>query len=67
MTSGLRLGTSAETTAGMAEPEMAVVAGLLTRALRARDDADELAAGREEVRSLRKVFDPYPDRAGDLP
>jgi glycine hydroxymethyltransferase len=64
--SGLRLGTAAETTAGMREPEMAVVAGLLARALRGRDDAGELASVREEVRSVRKVFDPYPDGAGGL-
>ena len=66
MASGLRLGTAAETTAGMREPEMAVVAGLLARALRGRDDAGELASVREEVRSVRKVFDPYPDGAGGL-
>jgi glycine hydroxymethyltransferase len=67
VTSGLRLGTAAETTAGMREPEMAIVAGLLARALRAREDAGELASVREEVRSLRKVFDPYPEGAGALP
>jgi glycine/serine hydroxymethyltransferase len=50
----------------MGEPEMAVVAALLARALRCRDDAGELAAVREEVRALRKVFDPYPDGAGGL-
>jgi len=64
--SGLRLGTAAETTAGMREPEMAIVAGLLARALRGRDDAGELASVREEVRSLCKAFDPYPDGAGAL-
>jgi hypothetical protein len=46
---------------------MAIVAGLLARALRAREDAGELASVREEVRSLRKVFDPYPEGAGALP
>ncbi len=63
VTSGLRLGVAAETTAGMGEGEMALVAGLLARALRQRDDEGELAAVREEVRSLRKTFDPYPDGA----
>jgi glycine hydroxymethyltransferase len=67
VTSGLRLGTAAETTAGMREPEMAIVAALLARALRARDDADELVSVREEVRSLRKQFDPYPEGAGAVP
>ena len=67
VTSGLRLGTAAETTAGMREPEMAIVAGLLSRALKGRDDAGELASVREEVRSLRKIFDPYPEAPGALP
>jgi glycine hydroxymethyltransferase len=67
VTSGLRLGTAAETTAGMREAEMPIVAGLLARALKGRDDAGELASVREEVRSLRKIFDPYPEGAGALP
>ncbi|MFZ0171877.1 MAG: serine hydroxymethyltransferase [Acidimicrobiales bacterium] len=66
VTSGLRLGTAAETTAGMREAEMAVVAGLLARALRGREDASELEAVRQEVRSLRKTFDPYPEGVGGL-
>jgi glycine hydroxymethyltransferase len=66
VTSGLRLGAAAETTAGMREPEMAAVAGLLARALRGREDPSELQAVREEVRSLRKVFDPYPEGVGGL-
>ena len=59
-TSGLRLGTAAETTAGMREPEMAEVASLLGRTLRARDDDNELAAIREEVAVLCSKFQPYP-------
>jgi len=66
VTSGLRLGTAAETTAGMREPEMAIVAGLLARALRHRDDESELRAVRAEVRTMRETFDPYPDGAGSL-
>ena len=66
VTSGLRLGTAAETTAGMREPEMAIVAGLIARALRGREDAGELAFVSDEVRSLRKIFDPYPEGAGAL-
>ncbi|MGH9170483.1 MAG: serine hydroxymethyltransferase [Acidimicrobiales bacterium] len=66
VTSGLRLGTAAETTAGMREAEMAVVAGLISRALRHRQDDGELASVREEVRSLRKAFDPYPEGVGRL-
>jgi glycine hydroxymethyltransferase len=60
VTSGLRLGTAAETTAGMGEDEMRVVATLLARALRSRDDEAELARVREEVRVLCGKFDPYP-------
>jgi glycine hydroxymethyltransferase len=60
VTSGLRLGTAAETTAGMGEEEMTVVASLLARALRGRDDEAELARVREEVRVLCGKFDPYP-------
>jgi glycine hydroxymethyltransferase len=66
VTSGLRLGTAAETTAGMREPQMQVVASLIARALRSRDDQAELDAVRDEVRSLRKTFDPYPDGVGGL-
>ncbi len=66
VTSGLRLGTAAETTAGMKEPEMAVVAGLITRALKGREDPSALQGVREEVRSLRTRFDPYPDGVGGL-
>ncbi|MHB1508821.1 MAG: serine hydroxymethyltransferase [Acidimicrobiales bacterium] len=64
--SGLRLGTAAETTAGMREAEMSSVAGLLARALKGRDDAAELQAVRAEVRALRESFDPYPEGVGGL-
>jgi glycine hydroxymethyltransferase len=60
VTSGLRLGTAAETTAGMEEEEMTLVASLLAQALRHRDDEAELARVREEVRVLCGKFDPYP-------
>ena len=66
VTSGLRLGTAAETTAGMREPEMAVVASLIARALRRRGEASELRAVREDVRVMRRRFDPYPDGLGGL-
>ena len=42
--SGLRLGSAAETTAGLGEAEMAEVASLIARALRGREDDDELAS-----------------------
>ena len=39
MTSGLRLGTAAVTTAGMGEPEMGEIANLIAPCLRKTDDA----------------------------
>ncbi|MGH9008044.1 MAG: serine hydroxymethyltransferase [Acidimicrobiales bacterium] len=64
VTSGLRLGTAAETTAGMGPGEMAKIAELLGRTLRHRDDADALAAVRGEVAELCAAFPPYPGLAG---
>jgi len=58
--SGLRLGSAAETTAGLGETEMAEVASLIARALRGREDEDKLASIRGEVRELCRRFDPYP-------
>jgi glycine hydroxymethyltransferase len=58
--SGLRLGTAAETTAGMKEPEMAIIAELLDRALRAKGDDAELAAVRDDVAALCSKYEPYP-------
>ena len=60
VTSGVRIGTPSTTTQGMKEPEMAVVAGLIARALRHRTDDAELAAVREEVATLCSKFTPYP-------
>ena len=60
VTSGLRLGSPACTTAGMKEPEMAEVGALIGRALRNRDDDAELAAVREAAAVLCSKFTPYP-------
>jgi glycine hydroxymethyltransferase len=64
VTSGLRLGTAAETTAGMGPGEMRTVAALIARTLRARDDEGEIAAVRGDVAALCAAFQPYPDLIG---
>jgi glycine hydroxymethyltransferase len=56
VTSGLRLGTPALTTRGMAEPEMVDVAGLLDRVMGARGAEAACAAVREDVRGLCARF-----------
>src|SRR5262249_40595001 len=61
VTSGLRLGTAAVTTAGMAEPEMAFVAALIARVLRAPDDDTVATEVHDEVTSLCSKFTPYPN------
>ena len=60
VTSGLRIGTPAVTTAGMREAEMASVASLIGRVLRSPEDPAELAAVRDEVAVLCSKFTPYP-------
>jgi glycine hydroxymethyltransferase len=59
ITSGLRVGTAAETTAGMKESEFAAVATFMARALRQRDDDAAIANMRDEVASLCAQFNPY--------
>jgi len=61
VTSGLRLGSAAETTAGMGPDEMKTIAALIGRTLRARADEAEIAEVRAEVASLCAKFPPYPD------
>jgi len=61
VTSGLRLGSADETTAGMGPGEMQRIAGLIGRTLRARSDEAEVAAVRSEVATLCAAFPPYPD------
>jgi len=61
VTSGLRLGTAAVTTAGMGEPEMIEIASLIARVLRDVDDASVRAEVRESSARLCSKFTPYPD------
>jgi glycine hydroxymethyltransferase len=61
VTSGLRLGTAAVTTAGMAEPEMAEIASLIARALRGVGDDQVASEVRESSNRLCSKYTPYPD------
>ena len=60
VTSGLRLGTAAETTAGMGPAEMGRVAALIGRTLRQRHDDGAVEKVRAEVAELCAGFPPYP-------
>ena len=60
VTSGLRIGTPAVTTAGMREPDMTAIASLISRVLRNPDDTAELTAVRDDVAVLCSKFTPYP-------
>ena len=59
VTSGVRIGTPSVTTQGMTEAEMPVIASLIARALRGRDDASVLAEVRTEVADLCAKFPAY--------
>ena len=60
VTSGLRLGSAAETTAGMGPGEMARIAALIKKTLRGRAEEAGVTAVRAEVRELCAAFPPYP-------
>jgi len=59
VTSGVRIGTPSVTTQGMTEPQMADIAGLITRILRHRTDRSAVAAARAEVAALCARFPAY--------
>ena len=61
VTSGLRIGTPSVTTQGMTEAEMPIIASLIARALRGRDDSAELEVVRKDVGALCARFPAYPN------
>ncbi len=63
VTSGLRLGSAAQTTAGMGPAEMGRIASLMGTALRHRGDDALLSDVRGEVLALCRNFSPYPQLA----
>jgi len=64
VTSGLRLGTAAVTTAGMAEPEMAEIASLIATVLRKAGDDTVAGDVRDAAARLCSKYTPYPELAG---
>jgi glycine hydroxymethyltransferase len=58
--SGVRIGTPAVTTRGMKEPEMEIIAELITRALKTPEDSRALSMVRAEVEGLCRKFPLYP-------
>jgi len=60
--SGIRVGTPAVTTRGMAEAEMNVIGDLIARVLASPDDAHVHAMVKAQVESLCKKFPLYPDK-----
>jgi len=59
VTSGIRIGTSAVTTRGMKEAEMDAIADLIDRVIIKSEDASEISAVRNEVKTLTSKFPLY--------
>jgi glycine hydroxymethyltransferase len=64
VTSGVRIGTPAVTTRGMKEPEMAIIADLIARALDHVSDDAALGSIADAVGELCGKFPVYPHRLG---
>jgi glycine hydroxymethyltransferase len=60
--SGIRIGTPAITSRGMREPEMDVIAGLITRALASPEDDTAIGTVKAEVEALCRKFPLYPEQ-----
>ena len=56
VTSGIRIGTPAVTTRGMQAPEMKLIAGWIVQVLRNLNNADALAAIKQQVIALTDKF-----------
>ncbi len=67
VTSGLRLGSAAQTTTGMGPEEMVRIAGLIGRALRHRGNEAVLGEVRGDVLELCGGFPPYPQLVTGIP
>jgi glycine hydroxymethyltransferase len=63
VTSGIRLGSAAVTTAGMREEQMGVIASLIAQVLRKPDDPDVGVDVKAEANALCAQFPPYPELA----
>jgi glycine hydroxymethyltransferase len=61
VTTGIRLGTPSVTTQGMTEPDMAVIASLIARALKGRDNPADLEVVKREAAALCAAHPPYPE------
>jgi glycine hydroxymethyltransferase len=61
VTSGIRVGTAAITTQGMGKPEMKIIAGLISRAIKDGSDESKAKTIRSEIHQLTINFPVYPE------